>query len=273
MAITVNTNVSSLNAQRNLVGSGKSLSNAIQRLSSGLRINSAKDDAAGLAISNKMTAQIRGLNQAVRNANDGISMAQTAEGAMQEITNALQRMREIAVQSASDTNTNTDRTALHDEFDKLRSEIQRISDNTKFNGTYLLNGAFSSKKIHIGADASQTLTLDTISDVDASGLSVSDDSISTQSKADNAISAVDTAIAQIDSARSKLGASQSRLESTISNLSNISENQAAARSRVVDADFAAESAAMTKAQILQQAGTAMLAQANMIPQAALSLIQ
>ena len=272
MAITVNTNVASLNAQRNLLGSGKSLNTSIQRLSSGLRINSAKDDAAGLAIANKMTSQIRGLNQAVRNGNDGISMCQTAEGALQEVTNALQRMRELAVQSSSDTNTNTDRTAIHEEFSKLRSEVNRIADNTKFNGTSLLNGAFSSKKIHIGADASQILTLDSIADQDATGLSIGASSVSTQAAANTSITAMDTAISSVDTARSKLGASQSRLESTISNLSNISENLSAARSRVLDADFASESAAMTKSQILQQAGTAMLAQANQIPQAALSLI-
>jgi len=502
MAIVVNTNVSSLNAQRNLAGTGKLLTRSLQRLSSGLRINSAKDDAAGLAISDRMNSQVRGLNQAVRNANDGISMAQTAEGALQETTNILQRMRELAVQSANDTNTASDRASLQKEVSQLQSELNRIANTTAFNGKLLLDGTFGTAKIHVGAEANQVInvqmgdtratsmgynrfnsiyTADGISDVtadtnngvaaqnltiqgalgtatvsvgandsardiaaainasaDESGVNASastyakidsltgagtiafdlfgqneDDAIrvsaqvtdtgdltnlakaindvagktgitatlsddksaillensegyditmtlatgsegfdltgikhpddfaanaewtdstsevdagesltagnsgtvggtivfdspkgytvssdaagdivtaadtayastlekvgdidvGTQTGANSAINVIDGAISYIDDLRADLGAIQNRFESTISNLMNVSENISAAKSRIVDADFAAETANMTKAQILQQAGTAMLAQANTIPQAALSLLQ
>ena len=496
MAIVVNTNVSSLNAQRNLVGTGKLLQRSLQRLSSGLRINSAKDDAAGLAISDRMTSQIRGLNQAVRNANDGISLAQTAEGALQESTNILQRMRELAVQAANDTNSASDRASLQDEVNQLQAEMDRIRNTTEFNGRKLLNGDAQDMKFHVGARANQTITfsiraagaqdlgnnsvsginetanqgtgqatsaatditagnntvaaqtltisgskgsetaviaahataetiaknindisgstgvtatatnevtLDSLqssgtvsmtlgsggttatvsaavttndlsnladeinkvagktgitaevdggkitltqaegkdiniqdfknsaggtvhvtgaggdaetltsgstdstivsgtvtlssnsaftasSNVAASAGSVFNNSaanevqsssasyvtgvdISTQSGANDAISVIDAALSAIDEIRSGLGAIQNRFESTISNLMNVSENISAAKSRIVDADFAAETANLTKAQILQQAGTAMLAQANTVPQAALTLLQ
>ena len=483
MALVVNTNVSSLNAQRNLVGTNKSLTRSIQRLSSGLRINSAKDDAAGLAISDRMTSQVRGLNQAVRNANDGISLAQTAEGAMQESTNILQRIRELSVQSANDTNTDSDRQALQDEVIQLKNELNRIADTTTFNGKNVLDGTFTAAKFHVGAYANQTISFsisnvraDAIGDNQAAGLATSaataattlggvtaritnnaftingpegsttvtpssgnsakdvatavnnvtadtgvtataktrveitgignanwtfkltgdnasainisasvaggdltgltdainahsaetgitatinssndgiflehatgenigiedlydggtgtwsvggttvtsgsNDStlvegqvtfhaettyslvegstssgivstsngatvnsslsdvasvdISTQSGANDAIKVIDEALKAIDTNRSGLGAIQNRFESTIANLMNVAENITAARSRIMDADFAQETANMTRAQILQQSGTAMLAQANTLPQAALTLLQ
>jgi flagellin len=273
MSLTVNTNIASLNAQRNLVGTNRSLNISLQRLSSGLRINSAKDDAAGLALSDKMTAQIRGLNQAVRNANDGISMAQTAEGALQESTNLLQRMRELAVQAANGTYGTSERASLNDEFAQLQSEITRIATSTTFNGTAVLNGGVSGIVFQVGPDANQTISLAVSGTMTAGGLSVNALSVTTMSAAVAALSAIDTALGTIDTFRGKLGAIQSRLESTVSNLMNISENVSAARSQITDADFAAETANLTRAQILQQSGIAMLAQANYLPQAALTLLQ
>jgi flagellin len=274
MAIVVNSNIASLNAQRNLNASQNNLNTSMRRLSSGLRINSAKDDAAGLAISDRMTSQIRGLNQAVRNANDGISMAQTAEGALQETTNLLQRMREIAVQSANDTNTSDDRASLEAEFDQLIAEIDRISDDTAFNNKVLLDGSASGNVFHVGANSGQTISL-TIGDMTASGLGVDTGSatVATQTDANAAIGTIDTAISSVDVERGNLGAIQSRLDSTIANLSNVSENISASRSRIMDADIAMETSAMTKANILQQAGVSVLAQANQQPQLALSLLQ
>jgi len=273
--LTVNTNVGSLNAQRNLSQSQGALSKSMQRLSSGLRINSAKDDAAGLAISDRMTSQIRGLNQAVRNANDGISLAQTAEGALSETTNILQRMRELAVQSSNGTNTTADRSSLNAEFSQLQSEIDRIADNTKFNGQVLLDGTFSGTgngmSFQIGADANQTISV-TIGAATTAVLGVDTLSVGSATGAQSAISAIDTAISSVDTTRGSLGAVQNRFESTISNLSNISENLSAARSRILDADVAAETSAMTKNNILQQAGVSILAQANQTPQLALSLL-
>jgi flagellin len=273
MALTVNTNVGSLNAQRNLSNSQGALAKSMQRLSSGLRINSAKDDAAGLAISDRMTAQIRGLNQAVRNANDGISLAQTAEGALSETTNILQRMRELAVQSANGTNTTSDRTSLNAEFSQLQAEIDRIANNTSFNGQVLLDGTFSTTgmSFQIGADANQTISV-SIGGATQATLGVDSLSVGSASGAQSAITAIDSAIDAVDTTRGSLGAVQNRFESTISNLSNISENLSAARSRILDADIAAETSAMTKNNILQQAGVSILAQANQTPQLALSLL-
>jgi flagellin len=271
MALTVNTNIGSLNAQRNLAKSQGGLAKSMQRLASGLRINSAKDDAAGLAISDRMTAQIRGLNQAARNANDGISVAQTAEGALSETTNILQRMRELAVQSANGSNTTADRSSLNAEFTELTSEINRIAGNTTFNGQNLLTGSFDAA-FHVGADANQTISIK-VGSADAIALGVvSTASVATASGANTAITAIDTAIDAVDTIRGGLGAKQNRFESTISNLSNIAENLSAARSRILDADIAAESSAMTKNNILQQAGVSILAQANQTPQLALSLL-
>jgi flagellin len=410
MAITINTNVMSLNAQRNLGNSQSALSKSMQRLSSGLRINSAKDDAAGLAISDRMTAQIRGLNQASRNANDGISLAQTAEGALQESTNILQRIRELAVQSANDTNTASDRGSLDAEASQLIAEMDRIASTTQFNGKNLLDGTQGDFTFQVGANAgtsqtisfsigsarttdlgevaaaditgtaesddfeaavaatgagvnntSLTFTADTagtdgnsisvtvadgtnagvvvatdnsitvtadisntnvttadIADaingdsdaaalVDAAGTTdaavaetsfslsggaeqvgtaassdyavktpatvmVSDITIATRDGADSAIASVDSALEQIDSIRGEMGAVQNRFESTIANLQNVSENLSAARSRILDADIAQETSDMTKQNILQQAGVSILAQANQVPQLALSLL-
>jgi len=386
MALTVNTNVASLNAQRNLGTSQSALNKSMQRLSSGLRINSAKDDAAGLAISDRMTAQIRGLNQASRNANDGISLAQTAEGALQESTNILQRMRELAVQSANDTNSASDRASLNEEVVQLKAELDRIAETTEFNGRNILDGTMSNAVFQVGANAGAnqtisfgitsaaaadlgrdgvvavdetaaegswngfeitstatgasgneafdvvvlqgtttamsvvettgtiTINLGTTSannsvaaiataiatelgdvtvdvsgaaavTVDSSGsLSMNGgfnevtttavDGISVASRDDalGAIMSVDQALADVDSIRGGLGAVQNRFESTIANLQNVSENLSAARSRILDADIAQETSAMTKNNILQQAGVSILAQANQMPQLALSLL-
>ena len=280
MSLTINTNIASLNAQRNLNKSQNSMSVSMQRLASGLRINSARDDAAGLAISDRMTSQVRGMNQAARNANDGISFAQTAEGALGETVNILQRMRELAVQSSNGSNTSADRLSLHSEFINLRSEIDRIASTTSFNGQVLLSGGFSAAAnaavFQIGADASQTISV-TIGRATASGLGsgtmVSKLAVSTAVKAQSSIHILDAAITTVDSIRGDLGGVQNRFESTIANLNNVAENLSAARSRILDADIAQETSEMTKNSILQQAGVAILAQANQAPQLALSLLQ
>jgi flagellin len=281
MALVVNTNIPSLNAQRNLSQSQRDLHQAMQRLSSGLRINSAKDDAAGLAISDRMTSQIRGLNQAARNAMDGISLSQTAEGALQETTNMLQRMRELAVQAANDTNTAQDRGSLDAEFQSLIEEIDRIATSTAFNGKTILTGSYANVGsgfiFHVGANADQVISI-TIAGASAGALgsgaaTVDTLNISTLANANSAIGILDAAISDIDVMRGDLGAAQNRMESTISNLKNVAENLSAARSRILDADVAQETAEMTKNNILQQAGVAILGQANQTPQLALSLLQ
>ncbi len=280
MAIVINTNVASLNAQRNLGKSQMELNTSMKRLSSGLRINSAKDDAAGLAISDRMTSQIRGLNQAARNANDGISMAQTAEGALQESTNLLQRMREIAVQSANDTNTAQDRQSLNAEFVQLQAEIDRIANNTQFNSQNLLDGTFdptnggTAAVFHVGANENQTISV-SVGQADTTSLGVGTGAINVLNvtTANAAIGVIDTAIGTIDTIRGDLGAIQSRMESTIANLNNVAENLSASRSRIMDADIAMETSALTRTNILQQAGVSVLAQANQTPQLALSLLQ
>ena len=384
MPMVINTNVMSLNAQRNLTTSQSQLSTALQRLSSGLRINSAKDDAAGLAISERFTTQIRGLNQAVRNANDGISLAQTAEGALAEVGNNLQRIRELAVQSSNATNTNSDRAALQAEVTQLLNEIDRVANQTSFNGVKLLDGSFSGAVFQVGANAGETITLTSITDANVaalgsvtqatgadlsvaassltgygtaiaaggvtingvdigaigaassaaeragqlvnainnvsqqSGVGASYDGATGQitltsaaavvvagttddvtvagwdndtfgsasttngiagltvasfAGAQLAIQLADSALTSINSTRATLGAVQNRFSSVVANLQTGAENLAASRSRIQDADFAAETASLTKAQILQQAGTAVLAQANAIPQNVLSLLQ
>jgi len=387
MALTVNTNVASLTSQRNLGGSQELLKTSLERLSTGLRINSAKDDAAGLAISERFTAQIKGLNQGVRNANDGISLAQTAEGALGEVTNNLQRIRELAVQASNATNTAADRTALQNEVSALVSEIDRVAQQTTFNGTKLLDGGFSGAVFQIGANAGDSITIDSISNTTAvklgsettfatsvtgaaytarisagtalgaltSGITVNsvalDDigaassveeragqfvaavndktgqsgvfayitsgnqialqsqtlttafalagtdataakigltastaagtattgvanlSVSTYGASQTAIALVDDALSKINTSRSTLGAIQSRFESAVSSQQTTSENLSASRARIQDADFAAETANLAKAQILQQSGIAMLAQANAIPQNVLALLQ
>jgi flagellin len=282
MSLTINTNIGSLNAQRNLGKSQSSLANSMQRLSSGLRINSAKDDAAGLAISDRMTSQIRGMNQAARNANDGISLAQTAEGALGEVTNILQRMRELSVQSANASNSDADRASLDSEFGQLKEEIDRIADTTQFNGKNLLDGTFKSGSaavFQVGANADETISVAigtaggaNISALGSGAVNVSAVGISTADRAQSSISVLDLAISDVDTMRGALGAVQNRFESTIANLNNVSENLSAARSRILDADIAQESSNMTKMNILQQAGVSILSQANQTPQLALSLL-
>jgi len=375
----INTNVMSLNSQRNLSSSGAELATSLQRLSSGLRINSAKDDAAGLAISQRFTTQIRGMDQAARNANDGISLAQTAEGAMGEIGNNLQRIRELAVQSRNATNSATDRAALNAEAQQLKAEIDRVSTQTNFNGVKLLDGSFANQVFQVGANQGETITVSSIVDASSANLgtfdrasvtgaaataftavtagdltvngvsvgaiaadtsateraagvrdainSVSDQTgvyavndtattvtlvsttqdiavahagasstaattgltaatttrtsntgfaaldISTTAGADAAMQSMDAALSAINTARANMGAVQNRFSSVVANLSATSENLSAARSRIQDADFAKESAQLTRNQILQQAGTAMLAQANQAPQGVLSLLR
>jgi len=280
MAQVINTNVSSLTAQRNLNKTQNALQTSLQRLSSGLRINSAKDDAAGLAISTRFSAQITGLNQAVRNANDGISMAQTAEGALQEITTNLQRMRELSVQSANGTYTSGDRTSLNKEVSSLKSEILRITKAVEFNGVKVL-GASANITFQVGAKAVSgvdTLSMATVNVASANsttgigsalGTSLS---VGTAAAARSAITMIDTMIDRISSTRSDFGTIQNRFESVVRNLQNVSENLSASRSRIQDADFASETAALTRNQILQQAGVAMLSQANASPQSVLSLL-
>ncbi|MBS4708843.1 flagellin [Aeromonas caviae] len=286
MSLYINTNVSSLNAQRNMMNSTKSLDTSYTRLASGLRINSAKDDAAGLQISNRLTSQINGLDQGNRNANDGISLAQTAEGAMDEVTGMLQRMRTLAQQSANGSNSAKDREALQKEVNQLGAEINRIAGATTFAGTKLLDGSFGGT-FQVGADANQTISF-SLSQTD--GFSVSGIAlaaaqtaifvsgatgidISTQTKAQDVLGAVDAMLEVVDGKRAELGAVQNRLDSTIRNQANISENVSAARSRIRDADFATETANMTKQNILQQAASSILSQANQRPQSALSLLQ
>ena len=272
IALTINTNVASLNAQRKLNSSATALSKSMTRLSSGLRINSAKDDAAGSAISEKMHAQIRGLNQAVRNANDGISLAQTAEGALQETTNIMQRMRELAVQGGNDTLTSSDRDAIGAELLQLGKEISRIATTTSFNNKNLLDGTFSGV-LQVGANGSQVISIKVSGSMTASALGLNSLVITSNAQAGSVIGLIDSALNTVATARSELGAVQNRLESTISNLSNISENISSARSRILDADIAQETSIMTKNNILQQAGVSILAQANQAPNLALSLLR
>lgn len=267
----VNHNISALNAWRGLSQTNSALTKSLEKLSSGMRINRAADDAAGLAISEKMRGQINGLNQAVRNAQDGISLIQTAEGALNETHSILQRMRQLAVQAANDTATDTDRTRIQEEVDKLVSEIDRIADTTQFNTKNLLTGSFSGQIFHIGANADQNMSI-TISNMGASALNVNGTSVSTQSAANAAITTIQTAIDTVSGERSKLGAIQNRLEHTIANLGVAAENLSAAESRIRDVDMAQEMMNFTRNQILVQAGTAMLAQANMAPQAVLKLL-
>ncbi|MGW8193932.1 MAG: flagellin N-terminal helical domain-containing protein [Desulforhopalus sp.] len=273
MAITLNTNIASLNAQRSLGKSQTNLDRAMQRLSSGLRINSARDDAAGLAISNRMTTQIRGMNQAARNANDGISLAQTAEGALQESTNILQRIRELAVQSANDTNSDSDRASLNEEVSQLVAELDRIAQTTEFNGRKILNGDMQDATFQVGPnnETSQTIIF-SIPDSRAIALGVDQISVNTREFSLAALDSVDSALQSLDSIRAGLGAVQNRFESTIANLNNVVENLTAARSRILDADIAMETANMTKHNILLQAGVSILAQANQAPLVALSLL-
>ncbi|QCZ94280.1 flagellin N-terminal helical domain-containing protein [Salinimonas iocasae] len=310
MALTVNTNVSSLNAQRQMMSSSNGLDQAFERLSSGFRINSAKDDAAGLQISNRLQSQIMGLDQGIRNANDGISLAQTAEGAMDEITNSFQRVRTLASQAANGSNTDEDRLAIQEEIRSLMTEVNRIAEDTTFGGQNLLDGSYDAS-FQVGADANQTIGFSmknvggtaaentltdgfTLSGIASIASAVSGDqlsaldtaagsfaatfkataiSVSTQGNAQAVLAGMDSLIAVVDKKRAELGAVQNRFQSAINNQANISENLSAAKSRIKDADFAAETAKLTKNQILQQASQSILGQANQRPQAALSLLQ
>jgi flagellin len=275
----INTNVKAIIAQNAMVSNNRSLSNAMEQLSTGRRINSAKDDAAGLAIANKMTSQVRGLDQAVRNANDAVSMIQTAEGALIEVTNMLQRMRELSVQSANDTNTSADRTALDDEFQQLEAEIGRIVTNTQFNGTALMTGTFSgaaSATFQVGANANQYISINLNNmEITSGGKldSLSGLVITSLSAASSAITVVNSMIAVVDTNRSLMGATINRLTYAADNLANTSKNVSESRSRVLDADYAKATTELAKTQIIQQAATAMLAQANQQPQSVLSLLQ
>lgn len=329
MALAVNTNVSSLNAQRQLMNSGNNLDTSFKRLSSGLRINSAADDSAGLQISNRLTGQINGLNQGIRNANDGISLAQTAEGAMDEVTSMFQRVRTLASQASNGSNTDEDRLAIQEEIRSLMSEVNRVAQDTTFGGQKLLDGSYKAS-FQVGADAAQVIgfsmkqvggtagdadfslsanggfTLSGIAGVASnatekaltdvlttkqiSSLSGIDStftladakftaiftktgiSVSTQLNAQLVLGGMDSLIAVVDKKRAELGAVQNRFQSTIRNQSNITENLSGARSRIQDADFAVETASLTRSQILQQASTSILSQANQRPQVALSLL-
>lgn len=281
MPSIINTNIPSLNAQRNLNSSQGALAVALQRLSSGMRVNSAKDDAAGLAIATRMTAQGRGMAVAIRNANDGISLSQTAEGALGQIKDHLLRMRDLAVQAANATNTSGDQAQLQNEFSQLQSEVSRIYQQTTFNGLKILDSDAGAQSFQIGPNAGETVDITThaISGTEVTGAIDSSTFISGSpasagaASAAAAITLIDTALDVLNTERSTYGAAQSRFEGVIGILQVSRENQEAAASRIMDADYAAETAALTRAQILQQAGTAMLAQANSIPNNVLSLLK
>jgi flagellin len=280
MPQTINTNVASLNAQRNLSASQSSLATSMQRLSSGLRINSAKDDAAGLAIAERMNAQVRGMNVAIRNANDGISLAQTAEGALSKVGDALQRMRELAVQARNATNSSSDKDSLNKEFSELQSEITRVLGGTTFNGKNILGADATELTFQIGANTTvdDTVSLTTedltvATDITAVTSGAVIDSTATVGDIATVIDDIDTAIDTINDQRATFGATQGRFDAIIANLQQAVEAQSAARSRIMDADFASETANMSRSQILQQAGTAMVAQANQLPQQVLSLLR
>jgi len=287
MAMTINTNLFSMNAQRNTASTQSTLQTAMQRLSSGLRVNSAKDDAAGLAIAERMNAQVRGMNVASRNANDGISLAQTAEGALGKVTDSLQRMRELAVQARNSTNSDADKVSLDKEFGELSKEVQRVLGGTTFNGKNILGAQAGSQSFQVGANTTSDDTIDivttnlttaatitTIAGTDNTGAGRAViDSTADATAIGTVIDDLDAALDTINGERATLGASQNRFEAVIGNLQVSVESQSAARSRIMDADFATETANLSRAQILQQAGGAMLAQANQLPQQVLTLLR
>ncbi|HET8871530.1 MAG TPA: flagellin domain-containing protein [Aquabacterium sp.] len=287
MASVVNTNLISLNSQRNLSMSQSALATSMQRLSSGLRVNSAKDDAAGLAISERMNAQVRGMNVAIRNANDAISLTQTAEGAMAKVGDALQRMRELAVQARNATNSDSDKDSLDKEFGELAKEIQRVIGGTTFNGKHVIGSDANTLTFQVGANTSSNDTIDlattnmgsaanltAVAGTDNTGASRAVIDSTTDSAAlKTVIDNIDTAIDFVNTQRATMGAAQNRFDAVISNLQVSVENQSAAKSRITDADFAQETANLSRAQILQQAGNAMVAQANQLPQQVLKLLQ
>jgi len=279
MSYTINTNIISLNAQRNASSNSVSLATSMQRLSSGLRINSAKDDAAGLAIATRMDAQYRGINVAIRNANDGISLAQTAEGGLQTLTDMVQRMRELTVQASNGTNQTGDLSAINQEYTQLATEIQRTVSSVQFNGQSLLDTT-AQYDFQVGANSGQTISIAAssmnVATGDLSGLtSGAASALITSGAAANSanLSALDNALTAINNTRANLGAVQSRFTNTINFLQSAAENQAAAKGRIMDADFASETSNPSRAQILQQAGTAMIAQANQLPQGVLALLR
>ena len=285
MAQIINTNIMSLNAQRNLSMTQSSLATSVQRLSTGLRVNSAKDDAAGLAIAERMNTQVRGMNVAIRNANDAISLARTAEGALSKINDMGQRMRELAVQSANATNNATDRESLDAEFQALSAEIKRNLEGTSFNGTKLF-AALATMTFQVGANNATTdqiavittnLTTETsmtgILGGGAGGGGAAAADIKDVGKSREALDKLDKMLATVNAKRAEFGATQNRFEAVIQTLQVSAENQTAARSRIMDADFASETAALTRSQVLQQAGTAMLSQANSLPNNVLSLLR
>ena len=287
MPQVINTNLASLNAQRNTAMNQSSLAVSMQRLSSGLRVNSAKDDAAGLSIAERMNAQVRGSQVAVRNANDGISLAQTAEGALSKVGDALQRMRELAVQGRNATNTNADRDSLDKEFGELAKEIQRVLAGTTFNGKAVLASASGTQTFQVGANTTANDRIDivttdmtaateitTVAGTDNAGTGRAlIDATSTGTGIDTIIGNIDLALDKVNGERATLGASQNRFDAVISNLQVAIENQSASRSRIMDADFAQETANLSRAQILQQAGNTMIAQANQLPQQVLALLR
>jgi flagellin len=281
MSLIINTNVASLGAQRSLATSGAELKTAMERLSSGKKINSAADDAAGFAIAERMTAQIRGLNMATKNANDGLSMLAVVENATNDVTDMLHRMRELAIQATNDTNGSQDRIFLQKEVAELIKEIDRVADQTTYNDQVVLDGTFTSKSIQVGTESGNKVTF-SINGINtdeigttgsAAATKVALITVSSASGAQDALQVITDAIEQVAGDRATYGALQNRLEYTVSNLMNVAEFTTAARSRIEDADFAAESARLAKAQVLQQTGTAMLAQANASSQLALSLIR
>ena len=271
MSIVVNTNIGSLNAQRSLAESSRELSTAMERLSSGKKINSAADDAAGFAIAERMTAQVRGLNMATKNANDGLAMLSTIENATNDVTDMLQRIRELAVQAANDTNGTQDRLYLQNEVDSLVDEIDRVSTDTIYNDSVVLDGNLAGK-LQVGTASGQTIDF-AITSIDSTELAIDALDLSDAAAAATALTAIDAAIETVAGNRAGYGALANRLEYTVSNLMNVAEFTTAARSRIEDADFAAESARLAKAQVLQQTGTAMLAQANAASQLAIQLIR
>ena len=278
MAQTINTNLVSLNTQRNLAATAGSLATSIQRLSSGLRVNSAKDDAAGLAIADRMNSQVRGMNVAIRNANDGISLTQTADGALAGVGDMMQRMRELAVQSTNSTNGTDDRGNLNQEFQQLADEVDRVLQGTKFNGKAVLGADATSLSFQVGAGTTtqDSITvsmtrLDTATSI--TNVTGASSDISTAAAATTAINNIDAALTAINSERSKMGAVQNRFDSVVSNLRISVESQSAARGRIMDADFAIETASLSRAQVLQQAGSAMLSQANQSPNGVLALLR
>jgi flagellin len=281
MALFVNTNTSSLNAQRQLMNSGGALDVAFKRLSSGFRINSASDDAAGLQISNRLTSQINGLDQGARNANDGISLAQVAEGAMEEITTSLQRMRTLVVQSENGINADKDKVAIQKEISALKTEITRIADTTKFGDKALLNSGTSGDAgqfkflVGVNGDSQEYITIslgNNSGGFTATSLGLDTVNVTLGTDGADLLTAIDSAIETVDAKRADLGALQNRFQATIRNLTNVSENVSGARARIRDTDFAKETAELTRAQILQQTSQTVLAQANQRPQAALSLL-